>query len=213
MPTPRPFGDPLDCAGGAVLQTVRHGRRCSVEGGVVFQAVRHCRRWVSSHFGARLVFTPLLQYTNGFRVWYAFLHFSKKAPMMAIFIATTRLFIMAKIEVMEYYELALNWVSMGAFLKRSKNADQTWKWFVNWSNGLKVIAKRKKISDFMAISFVFWAKTSTGLWDPLGCLDLPHFFGSSPTLMEWDKIIAEIINATFVFLGHPNRQRNGVRRG
>ena len=95
-------------------------------------------------------------------------------------------------------------VFMGVFLKNSKNADQTWKRFVNWSNGLKVMAKTKKISDFLAISFVFWAKISTGLWDPLGCLDLSqNFFGSSPTVVEWDKIVAEIINTTFVFMGHP----------
>ena len=30
------------------------------------------------------------------------------------------------------------------------------------------------------------------------------FFGSSPAATEWDKIIAEIIHTTFVFLGHPN---------
>ena len=50
---------------------------------------------------------------------------------MAIFIAMTRLAIMAKmtkmaiIAVMEYYELASNMVFMGVFLKNSKNADQT----------------------------------------------------------------------------------------
>ena len=50
----------------------------------------------------------------------------------------------------------------------------------------------------------FIAKILTGLWDPLGCLDLSQkFFGSSPTVVEWDKIVAEIINTTFVFLGHP----------
>ena len=31
------------------------------------------------------------------------------------------------------------------------------------------------------------------------------FFGSSPAATEWDKIIAEIIHTTFVFLGHPLR--------
>ena len=56
----------------------------------------------------------------------------------------------------------------------------------------------------MAICFVFWANISTGLWDPLGCSDLSQiFFGSSPTGIEWDKIVAEIIITTFVFLGHP----------
>ena len=30
------------------------------------------------------------------------------------------------------------------------------------------------------------------------------FFGSSPTLIEWDKLVAEIIDTTFVFMGHPN---------
>ena len=56
----------------------------------------------------------------------------------------------------------------------------------------------------MAICFVFWANISTGLWDPLGCSDLSQiFFGSSPTGIEWDKIVAEIIITTFVFLRHP----------
>ena len=110
--------------------------------------------------------------------------------MMAIFIATTRLFIMAKIEVMEYYELALN-----------------------WSNGLKVIAKRNKSQILWPFPLYFEPKLQLVCgppWDAWICL---NFFGSSPTLMEWDKIVAEIISATFVFLGHPNRQRNGVRRG
>ena len=66
------------------------------------------------------------------------------------------------------------------------------------------MAKTKNFSDFMAISFVFWANISTGLWDPLGCSDLSQiFFGSSPIGIEWDKIVAEIIITTFVFLGHP----------
>ena len=30
----------------------------------------------------------------------------------------------------------------------------------------------------MAISFVFWANFSTGLWDPLKCSDLSQFFSS-----------------------------------
>ena len=30
------------------------------------------------------------------------------------------------------------------------------------------------------------------------------FFGSSPTGIEWDKIVAEIIITNFVFLRHPN---------
>ena len=58
----------------------------------------------------------------------------------------------------------------------------------------------------MAICFVFWANISTGLWDPLGCSDLSQFlFGSSPTCIEWDMIVAENIITTFVFLGHPTR--------
>ena len=48
------------------------------------------------------------------------------------------------------------------------------------------------------------AKTKKFLWDPLGCSDLSQiFFGSSPTAIYWDKIGADIINTTFVFLGHP----------
>ena len=115
--------------------------------------------------------------------------------IMAIFVI---LAIMAKLD------MAINMGVMGVFLKRSQNADQTRKPFVNWSNGVKVMAKTKKFSDFMAISFVFWANISTGLWDPLGCSDLSQiFFGSSPTGIEWDKIVAEIIITTFVFLRHP----------
>ena len=53
-------------------------------------------------------------------------------------------------------------------------------------------------------SFVFWHNISTSLMDQLGCLDLPQFVvGSSPVASEWDKIVAEIIHTTFVFLGHP----------
>ena len=114
---------------------------------------------------------------------------------MAIFVI---LAIMAKLD------MAINMGVMGVFLKRSQNADQTRKPFVNWSNGVKVMAKTKNFSDFMAICFVFWANISTGLWDPLGCSDLSQiFFGSSPTGIEWDKIVAGIIITTFVFLGHP----------
>ena len=115
--------------------------------------------------------------------------------IMAIFVI---LAIMAKLD------MAINMGVMGVFLKRSQNADQTRKPFVNWSNGVKVMAKTKNFSDFLTISFVFWANISTGLWDPLGCSDLSQiFFGSSPTGIEWDKIVAEIIITTFVFLRHP----------
>ena len=116
---------------------------------------------------------------------------------MAIFVI---LAIMAKLD------MAINMGVMGVFLKRSQNADQTRKPFVNWSNGVKVMAKTKNFSDFMAICFVFWANISTGLWDPLGCSDLSQiFFGSSPIGIEWDKIVAEIIITTFVFFRHPTR--------
>ena len=55
------------------------------------------------------------------------------------------------------------------------------------------------------ISLLFWPKISMSLWDPLGCSDLSQiFFGSSPVATEWDKIVAEIIHTTFVFLRHPN---------
>ena len=70
------------------------------------------------------------------------------------------------------------------------------------------MAKTKKFSNFLTISFVFWANISTGLGDPLGCSDLSQiFFGSSPTGIEWDKVVAEIIITTFVFLRHPNPAR------
>ena len=53
-------------------------------------------------------------------------------------------------------------------------------------------------------SFVFWPEISTSLRDPLGCSDLSQiFFGSSLIATEWDKIVAEIIHKTFVFLRHP----------
>ena len=114
---------------------------------------------------------------------------------MAIFVI---LAIMAKLD------MAINMGVMGVFLKRSQNADQTRKPFVNWSNGVKVMAKTKKFSDFLAISFVFWANISTGLGDPLGCSELSKKnFGSSPTGIEWDKIVTKIIIPTFVFLRHP----------
>ena len=73
---------------------------------------------------------------------------------MAIFRVITSLAItvkmtkMAIVAVMEYYELALNMVFMGVFLKKSKNPDQTWKQFVNWSNDFKVMAKTKNFSDY-----------------------------------------------------------------
>ena len=53
---------------------------------------------------------------------------------MAIFVILAS---MAKLE------MAINMVIMGVFLKRSKNADQTRKPFINWSNGVKVMAKTK----------------------------------------------------------------------
>ena len=110
--------------------------------------------------------------------------------------------------IMANFVMATNMAIMGLFLKKSKNADQARKPFVNWSNSVKVMAKTKKFSDFLAISFVFWANISTGLWDPLGCSDLSQiFFGSSPIATEWDKIVAEIIHTTFVFLRHPNDLR------
>ena len=67
--------------------------------------------------------------------------------------------------------------------------------------------KQSFFSDFPAISFVFWPNISTGLWDSLGYSDLSQtFFGSSPLVIYWDKIGAEIINTTFVFLGHPKER-------
>ena len=51
---------------------------------------------------------------------------------------------------------------------------------------------------------LFLAIISTGLGDPLGCSDLSQFFfGSSPTIIEWNKIVTEIITTFFVFLRHP----------
>ena len=73
-------------------------------------------------------------------------------------------------------DMGINMGVMGVFLKRSQNADQTRKPFVNWSNGVKVMAKTKNVSVFLAISFVFWVNISTGLGDPLGCSDLSQIF-------------------------------------
>ena len=62
------------------------------------------------------------------------------------------------------------------------------------------MAKSKFSLKLGPISFVFSPKISMSLWD----LDLFQiFFGSSPAATEWDKIVAEIIHTTFVFLGHP----------
>ena len=30
-----------------------------------------------------------------------------------------------------------------------------------------------------------------------------NFVGRSPVVIEWDKIVAEIVNTNFVFFGHP----------
>ena len=43
--------------------------------------------------------------------------------------------------IMANLVMAINMAIMGVFLKKSKNADQARKPFVNWSNGLKVIVK------------------------------------------------------------------------
>ena len=72
--------------------------------------------------------------------------------------------------------MAINMANMGVFLKRRKNADHTRKPFVNWSNAVKVMAKTKKFL---------------------------RFYGSSPTVIEWDKIVTEIIITTIFFFRHP----------
>ena len=67
------------------------------------------------------------------------------------------------------------------------------------------MAKKKFTLKLGPFSFVFWPEISTSLRDPLGCSDLSQiFFGSSLIATEWDKIVAEIIHKTFVFLRHPN---------
>ena len=78
--------------------------------------------------------------------------------------------------IMAKLDMAVNMGVMGVFLKKSQNADQTRKPFLNWSNGVKVMAKPKKVSDFLTISLVFCANISTGLGDPLGCSDLSQIF-------------------------------------
>ena len=61
------------------------------------------------------------------------------------------------------------------------------------------------------ISQIFWPfplyivpifQLAFGTHQELGCSDLsPFLFGSSPTVIELDKIVAEIINT--IFFGHP----------
>ena len=63
------------------------------------------------------------------------------------------------------------------------------------------MAEKKFTLKLGPFSFVFWPEISTSLRDPLGCSDLSQiFFGSSLIATEWDKIVAEIIHTTFVFL-------------
>ena len=51
---------------------------------------------------------------------------------------------------------------------------------------------------------MYFARNFNQLEGPLRMLRfVSNFFGSSPIATEWDKIVAEIINTTFVFLGHP----------
>ena len=80
---------------------------------------------------------------------------------MAIFVI---LAIMAKLD------MAINMGVMGVFLKRSQNADQTRKPFVNWSNGVKVMAKTKNFPDFLAISFYILGQYFNWLVGPLRML-------------------------------------------
>ena len=73
------------------------------------------------------------------------------------------------------------------------------------------MAKKKFTLKLGPFSFVFWPEISTSLRDPLGCSDLSQiFFGSSLIATEWDKIVAEIIHTTFVFLGHPSLPSLGL---
>ena len=50
---------------------------------------------------------------------------------------------------------------------------------------------------------VFWANILAGLCDPLILSDGSNFFGNSPTVIEWDNIVADINDKTLVLLGHP----------
>ena len=69
------------------------------------------------------------------------------------------------------------------------------------------MAKSKYTLKSGPVSFVYWPEISTSLRDPLGCADLSQIFvGSSLVVREWDKIVAEIIHTTFVFLRHPVQQ-------
>ena len=121
-----------------------------------------------------------------------------------------KMFKMAQMAVMEWYNMATYVVVIGVYGKSGKNADHPWK--RNWKNcnGSKVMAKSKYTLKSGPFSFVFWPEISTSLRDPLGCSDLSQiFFGSSPIATEWDKIVAEIIHTTFVFLRHPNHTGMG----
>ena len=68
--------------------------------------------------------------------------------------------------------MAINMVIMGVFLKKSKNADQAQKLFVNWSNGLKVMAKTKNSPIFLPFPLYFEPKFQLACgtpWDARIC--------------------------------------------
>ena len=85
---------------------------------------------------------------------------------MAIFVI---LAIMAKLV------MAINMAIMGVFLKKSKNADQAQKPFVNWSNCLNVMAKTKNSPIFLPFPLYFEPKFQLACgtpWDAWICLKI-----------------------------------------
>ena len=63
----------------------------------------------------------------------------------------------------------------------------------------------KIYTEIRAIFLCIMAQNFNELEGPLRMLRFVSiFFGSSPIATEWDKIVAEIIHTTFVFLRHPN---------
>ena len=68
----------------------------------------------------------------------------------------------------------------------------------------KSYGQKKIYTEIRAIFLCILTQNFNQLEGPLKKLRfVSNFFGSSPIATEWDKIVAEIIHTTFVFLGHP----------
>ena len=82
---------------------------------------------------------------------------------------------------------------------------------ITHENGIDKIARIKSygqikiFTEIRANFLCIFALSFNKLEGPLRMLGfVPIFFGSSPVVTEWDKIVPEIIHTTLVFLGHPN---------